>query len=418
MRSDAWVVVQRLRARQSEIEDAIFLGVREAVPEPGGEVDTDYVAGLRTAVAAAVEFGFAGLERGEEPSGEIPAAAVAQARLAARSGVGLEAVLRRYIVGHALLWDFVMQEADRVERAGRASGLREMARAQAALLDQLVIGVTREHVAELQRAGRSREQRVFEWVRLRLASGGLGDSVSREVGELDPDYDLDGEHLGVIARGTGCEEAVRGLARALDRRVLCVRPGAGTVWAWLGGRQALSSGVFERALSIRGDRPAGDLKDVVGEGDVSFVVGEPARGLEGWRLTHRQAQAALLVSLRRPRLLTRYVDVALLAAALGDDTLAPSLTEIYLSPLEDVRGSGPVLREALRAYFAAERSASAAAVALKIARSTFESRLRTIEERLECSLRSCPVELEVASQLDALSAPTDGENITVGSDFI
>src|SRR5580698_5770254 len=71
------MVVRRLRARQREIEQAIFAGVREAVPEPEDRSDTEYVQGLRTAVAAAIEFGFAGLERGAEPAREIPPEAVA-----------------------------------------------------------------------------------------------------------------------------------------------------------------------------------------------------------------------------------------------------------------------------------------------------------------------------------------------------
>jgi hypothetical protein len=37
--------------------------------------------------------------------------------------VSLEAVLRRYIVGHALLWDYVMEEAVRVEGAWVAQRL-------------------------------------------------------------------------------------------------------------------------------------------------------------------------------------------------------------------------------------------------------------------------------------------------------
>src|ERR1700728_4257129 len=115
MGSDVGVVVRRLRARQEEIEQAVFARVREAVPEAADDPESEYVRGLRVAVAAAVEFGLTGLERGEGEPVEIPAQAVAQARLAARSGVSLEAVLRRYIVGHAQLWDYVMGEADRFE---------------------------------------------------------------------------------------------------------------------------------------------------------------------------------------------------------------------------------------------------------------------------------------------------------------
>jgi hypothetical protein len=414
MRSGVGVVVRRLRARRGEIEDAIFAGVRVAVPEPGGERDMEYVEGLRRAVAAAVEFGFAGIERGGDPVRGIPAEAVAQARRAARSGVGLESVLRRYIAGHALLWDYVMQEADRVERTGQASGLREMSRAQAGLLDQLVIGVTREHVAELQRAGRSREQRLFERVRMLLADAGLDDGVPRGAAEFDSDYDLEGQHLGVIARGTGCEGAVRSLAQALDRRVLCVAPGAGTVWAWLGGSHPLRAIDLERALSAWLD----DSENVgVGDRleDLRVAVGEPASALAGWRLTHRQAQEALAVSLRCPQQrLTRYGDVALLAAALKDDTLSRSLIDMYIAPLQDPGSGEAMLLHTLRTYLAAERNASSAASVLKVARSTVLNRLRTIEERLGRPLHSCPAELEVALHLDELRAAEATQRATVG----
>jgi PucR C-terminal helix-turn-helix domain/GGDEF-like domain len=410
----AGVVVRRLRARQGEIEDAIFAGVRVAVPEAAaGDVDSEYVNGLRTAVAAAVEFGLAGIERGEERAGEIPAEAVAQARLAARSGVSLEAVLRRYIVGHALLWDYVMEEADRVQRAGQASGLREMSRAQAALLDQLVIGVTREHVAELQRAGRSREHRLLERVRMLLAGerqdvGGVAPGgVDAELG-----YDIGGWHLGVIARGRECEPALRGVAQVLDRRLLCVAPGEGVAWAWLGGQHALSVAELERAV-CEGERNGGGFLRGEQDRGVALAVGEPAQGLEGWRVTHRQAQDAMAVAARRPRALTRYADVALLASALKDETLARTLIEVYVAPLVDTRGGDEVLLRSLRAYLAAERSVSSTAAALGVARRTVESRLRAIEERLGRALHPCPAELEVALLLDELGSAHPSPEISI-----
>ena len=56
-------------------------------------------------------------------------------------------------------------------------------------------------------------------------------------------------------------------------------------------------------------------------GDVSVAVGEPRSGLDGWRLTHREAQAAQEVMLRKPQRLTRARDVILLAAVLRDEAL-------------------------------------------------------------------------------------------------
>jgi PucR C-terminal helix-turn-helix domain/GGDEF-like domain len=398
------VVVRRLRARQAEIEDAVFVRVCEAVPEATGDADSEYVRGLRTAVAAAVEFGLTGIEGGGKVPAAIPREAVAQARFAARNGVSLEAVLRRYIAGHALLWDYVMQEADRVERSGRASGLREMSRMQAALLDQLVICVTREHVAELQRAGRSREQRLLEQVRMLLAGEHADRGVGRDGDDPDFDYDLSGEHLAVITTGVGGEAAVRSLAEGLGRRLLSLAPDEWTVWAWLEGRRGLDMSALQRLV--------GGAEQSVG---VSLAIGEPARGLEGWRLTHRQAQAALLVATRRPRAVTRYADVALLAAALKDEELGRALLDIYLAPLEESRDGGLVLRQTLRGYLAAERNASSAAALMGVARSTIERRMSTIEACLGRTLHPFPAELEVALELDELSSLDPPHGATVSA---
>ncbi len=374
-----------LRARRQEIAEAIFARVREVGSDTAtGMADAEYLEGLRGAVAAAVDYALAGMELADETSMPIPGDVIAQARRAARGGVSLDAVLRRYIVGHALLSEYVMQEADELELAGRVGGLREVLRAQASLLDRLVAAVSREYAIELRRAGRSREDRLQDRVRMLLA----GEHVSeRELG-----YALEAEHLAVIGRGDGVLRLLRNLSIGLDRRLLSVAVGDGTTWAWLGGQRALRMADLERLLS---GRPVGQ--------DASLAFGEPARGPEGWRSSHQQAQAALMVALRRPRLLTRYADVALLAAALKDEVLANTLSDIYISPLGEARDGGAVLRETLRAYLDAGRNASSAAVALKVARSTVVGRLRRIEDRLGHALTSCAAELEVALDLDELS---------------
>ena len=133
-------------------------------------------------------------------------------------------------------------------------------------------------------------------------------------------------------------------------------------------------------------------------------------------MTHRQAQAALLVALRKPQQLTRYSDVALLAATLQDETLMRSLRDMYLSPLENPGSAGAVLRHTLRAYLAAECNASSTAAVLRVVRSTVENRLRTIEERLGRSLHPCPPELEIALHLDNLGPLDVTDTATIDCD--
>jgi sugar diacid utilization regulator len=154
----------------------------------------------------------------------------------------------------------------------------------------------------------------------------------------------------------------------------------------------------------------GSGERAVREVEVRFVVGEPACGLAGWRLTHQQAQAALVVALRRPRPLTSYRDVALLAVALKDRALARALIDMYVAPLDQLRDGGAVLRKTLRAYLGTERSVSSTAAVLGVTRKTVANRLHTIEARLGRSLHPCPAELEVALLLDDLppvSAPAE-----------
>jgi hypothetical protein len=290
--------------------------------------------------------------------------------------------------------------ARRAELAGVAGALR----AQASALDRVVEAITREHADELARVGGTPERRRVQRVR-RLLDGGT-------VERAELDYEFEGWHLGVIATGVDAEHAVRELAVGVDRRLLSVTPVHQTVWAWLGGRERLVAGALERAMmgtdAMGPHPPAG----------VVLALGEPARGLEGWRLTYRQAQAALAVALRRPRRLTRYADVALLTAALEDQALARALREIYLLPLGGAHSRGPVLRQTLRAYLAAGGSVSSAAVALGVARKTVETRLRTIEERLGRTLHPCPAELTIALLLDELtSAPATVPDLGPQADF-
>lgn len=144
------MVVAGLRTRRAELVQEIFARVRDGAFGLVGSHDAEYMAGLRAAVAAAVEYGLEGIERGDDWAGQVPDAVLEQARRAARIGVSLDIVLRRYVTGHTLLWDCVMDEA---ERAGEGVVLRGMSRTQASVLDRLLQAITGEYGNEVGRAG-------------------------------------------------------------------------------------------------------------------------------------------------------------------------------------------------------------------------------------------------------------------------
>jgi hypothetical protein len=370
-------LIRRLREREAEIEDAIVARVSGMFePQPGE--DAKYQAGLRETVAAVINLSLGEMEERDGPAAPIPSVAIAQARRAARSNISVETIMLRYLGGHRVLGSFVMDEAHRCGLSSNGPVLRHLRTSQEAVLECIMTTIAREHRQERDWIERSREECHAELVR-RLLAGERPDTSELEY-ELD-----DAWHLGIIASGPRAPRVVGALAEEVRRQFLIVSTEESSVWAWLGGSRPLDMRRVERVLeSVKCE-------------DASLVLGEPQQGLSGWRLTHQEAQAALLVALREPAPTTRFAAHALIALVLQNQSLARSLVDIYLPSL-----GSRVTRETLRAYFAAGCNAATAAATLAIDRHTVERRLRAVETRLGRQLRLCHSELEVVLRLEEL----------------
>jgi hypothetical protein len=381
-------IVERLRARLPEIRSAVYAHIEDTVPIPASRKNPEYQAGLLAAIEAVVEYSLEGIEQGLERLGSIPQAAIDQARRAARAGVSLGTVLRRYVAGHRRLGEFIVEEARRSSLGSDGSApLLELRRMQETLLERLTAAIEREYDHELETAGSPAERRRIEVVR-RLLNGG----AVAEASLVDLEYDIHSSwHLGVIATGARAHETLERLTTGLDRQSLPIVRRDGAVWGWLGGQREFALAEVERLLV--GDGHAG----------VSLAVGEPGEGLDGWRLTHHQAREALRVAMRGRQMFTRYADSPLLAAALQNETLAKSLKAMFLAPL-DGRSGGPntALRETLRAYIDAECNASSASSTLKVRRQTVRNRLQIVEKLIGRPLHKCLAEVDVALRLEEL----------------
>ncbi|HET7485865.1 MAG TPA: helix-turn-helix domain-containing protein [Solirubrobacterales bacterium] len=385
-------IAAALRDRRGEIEQAI-LARAQALSEPPPRGGAEYAEGLRAAVSAGLEYGIEGIERGDQDPAPVPEALLAQARLAARFGVSLDTVLRRYFAGHTLLEDFMVQEAERSESLDPAE-LKRLLRSQAAVVERLLATVSEAYAEELGRYRMSPADRRAERVERLLAGEPL------DTAELG--YDLEAHHLALLASGPGASEAIVSLARSLDARALSVRRPEGVIWAWLGARSRIEAAQAETLASR--ELPEG----------LTLAIGEPGEGIGGWRQSHRQARAALTVALRSGERVVRYAGVALLASALQDELLQAALRELYLAPLEAERDGGEALRRTLRAYFAAGRNVSSAAAAIGLSRQTIKNRLQVIEERVGASLGARGAELELALALESIDfarkSPSDLPN--------
>jgi PucR-like helix-turn-helix protein len=376
-------IVERLRPRMTEIEQAIYVRIREAVPDAVGDGNTDYQSGLLTALGAALRYAMEAIEHGPPWSDPIPLEVAVQARRAVQAGVSLSIVQRRYIAGHGKLGELISEEIARETPVGDGQLLHHLRIRQESLLEYLLAEIEREYFEETQRSENCPKHRRRQIV-LRLLAGDPAD-----VAELR--YEIHSAwHLGMIASGAKVEEVLDGLARHMGCALLLVR-GADdwTFWAWLGAPRQLYAQDAERVLLAN---------DTTG---LMVTVGEPGRGLRAFSLSHRQARAALAVASRRPKTVTRCADVALEAAVLGDEALLEVLQETYISPLNALRIGMPVACETLRHYFRCASNVSSAANSLGVTRPTVKDRLKQIEKALGRPLEMCQAELEVVLRIEA-----------------
>ncbi len=380
-------VAGRLRPRRGEIEQAVYIRVTGVQ----GQIqiqDTEYTVGLQTAVEAVIDYALAGMEQGEGYSTPVPSTAIEQARRAARNGVGLETVLRRYIAGQLVFEDFVIQEAvDCAVVDNQGTALNAIRLIQAGLLDQIIVTITDAYTHESQRVRESPSERQSDAVRRLL----LGQPIDpTHLGE----YSLDTWHLALIAVGAGATNTVQSVARTFGCKLLSVLRGEETVWAWLGSREPTTSAEIQ------------DLVERDEADDILLGIGEASKNAAGWRLSHQQAQVALNVTLHCPKRATRFGDVAFLEPWLRDGAMGRSLVSLYLSPLNDRSCSASILRETMRAYFNTNRNVTAAASRLNVSRRTIRNRLEVIENSLGDIFNDRQAELELALRLDEiLTAP-------------
>ena len=353
------------------------------MPEPVSSHDSIYLSGVLEAIAAVLDHALDSIEHGPEWSGPIPEEAAVQARRAARAGVSLGTVLRRYLAAHSCLGEFIARETRRIDGPTEGVALQHLRRTQEALLERLTAAIEQEYEGEFRLLEHSSIERRIEVVHRLLADQPV-DSV--QVEELN--YEIASSwHLAAISVGGELRRDLWRIKADLDCEVLAVPGGEATTWIWFGAPRKIKVAEVERILA------AND------EGSVAF--GGEGMGLAGWRQTHREAKSALLRTRLGVARVVRYADEPLLLAALEDETLGAWLRD-FLAPFRGAPDGGKKLLNTLRAYLDAECNCSSAAAALKVRRQTVRSRLRAAETLLDRPLHECLAELDVALDLHYL----------------
>lgn len=365
-----------LKPRTPEIEDAVVARILDS--ELGAAVDDNGLAELRPAVTEAVNMLVAAIEQDEGWTPTVPPVVAELIQLAARNGAPLEGVLRGFSIVSTGFMEFLADGFTDRERAQEV--LRHGVHLQTMNNDRLMAAFAAVYEEEMERLRRTAAHDLALRVR-GVLDGDLAESA-------DLGYDLDAWHTGLVAVGAKADVACQGLAQHLGCEVLSVPGAGGKIWAWLGSTRRIAFDRLSRAA-------ASALAE-----SVSLAVGEPHKGIEGWRLTHREAQLALAVMLRMPgQRMTRCSDVVLPAAVMGDETLEQVLMDAYLKPLREHR-NGKALRQTLRTYLTVNGNIASTAASLGVDRHTVRRRLQKIEEAIDRPLDDCRAELEVALHIE------------------
>jgi hypothetical protein len=370
------VLVAHLRANSSRVEKAIIARVLDVSAVAND--DPEGFDGLREFASGSIDAIARVIEQGANWTPSLSPAGAARVRYAARNGIALDTIMQAYYsISTALLGLLVEEIAELPPET-----LPYMMGIQSQHGHRLMGAITAEYESEIARLDRSPAKRIARCVE-KLLAGEPADAA--ELG-----YDLELWHLGVIALGPKAELFARGLAERLGCRLLFLARSDKTGWFWLGAKRAVPFAELERSVLAGTDK------------SVSLAVGEPREGADGWQVTHREAQTALAIVLRKPQRLTRCSDVVLPAAVLRDEEMSRFLVDAYLKPLDECRDA-EALCETLRAYVSHDCNAASAAASLGVDRHTVQRRLRRVEQVIDRPLDACRAELEVALRIDGLS---------------
>jgi DNA-binding PucR family transcriptional regulator len=330
---------------------------------------------------------------------DAPNAALEYGRVLAQRDVAVAALVRAYRVGQTRFLRRCLEDllqrmgTDQLEGAATIRIVERVSDCIDRIVEQVVAayGLAREEW--LQHRGALVATRVLSLLTERNVD--IDAAESRLGG-----YRIRQSHLGaVIWAGDPIEDTapltvLRRFTDAVAQAAACVqRPlfvpyDELTAWLWM-------------PLDGRGQTIRSEFENALGEAHPSVFValGEPAKSLEGFRRTHRQALGAHAVALaagqHRARL-TPFIEVAPLAMMCADLDSAHAWVAETLGGLavdDERRG---LLRETARVFLATGGSYAATADQLTLHRNTAQYRVQKAEEFRGRPLREARLDVELA----------------------
>jgi hypothetical protein len=369
-----------LRERYDLMVEEMLRRMRADTPAFFSSNDPDYVALYTASCYAHLRLMLDEMTSRREIPTSLPLAAVEETKLVAQWGISLEALIQTYRSGHSVIWENTMDVAETsiVDNHTRWQVLKLGSRYLFAYFDRMIALVTEvyesERTALFQESDRRRRQLVLDLLE------GL------PIDQKQLSYPLTDVHMAAISMGEGSEWAIRQAAAKCGLSSLTVRGPSQTTWAWFGGKNL-------RDVKTR-NAVAADVPE-----NIFVAFGGLAEGVDGFRISHREAREAYRMGRQLGSRTQHYADVALLCLASRDEALAREFVQRELGFLADDDPRAQELRSTVRAYFDAGNNASAAARCLSLSDRTVAYRLRSVEEKLGRPLLARRDEISVAMRL-------------------
>ncbi len=328
---------------------------------------------------------------------ELPAPTLAVARSGVQRQIALASFMRFYRFAQDLVWQWMCAQitASAPDAAQQAAALQLATSWMFGYIDAALVRVEQAYEAERE-----------AW--LRGAAATRTEAIDDVVAERERDpqrvskrlrYDVNRHHVGVLAwvdtvptesdaqRVLG--EAIAEVERTMSAESALVHPlGSLVVAGWVSRRDPFSPAAVDRDAALL---PG-----------VRIAVGQPGRGLPGFRRSHLEASHARRVaSLAGPRLgaVTRYRDVAVPALASADLEHAASFVRRVLGRLADDDEATYRVAMTLSVYLQENRSRARAAKRLTVHPNTVSYRVDQAESILGRSIDTDTLELAVALTL-------------------
>ena len=374
-------VAAAVSRRVTAVSDDVYDVILREIPELHD--DKPVLALLSSSVHSNVETCLQIMQHQIELSAvQAPAASLAYARRRAQRGTPLTALLRAYRIGHACFLDWLLRElAQQTHDAQLITGATMgMFNIVAGYVDQtseeIVAAYTRERENWLRNRSAVRGARIRDLL--------SGQRINVSATEAALGYRLRQYHVGLVCwagDATATVDNITRLERAIGHLAAQVAYSGEPVflprdessaWAWL-------------PLGIRDTFDAAGASAAGVDGDIHFAFGDAAKGITGFRLTHRQALAAQAVALAAgsppPRAVT-FSEVAPVAMMLGSADLLRAWVLATLGGLATDDEHHARLRDTLLVFLRSGGSYKATAEQMALHKNTVQYRIRKAEESL------------------------------------